>query len=73
MDGFGDLGIPPYFTNSVPVGNTDAEMYQGVLPSLGIPEHIAPSYDTSDFTMWATYQNPSWLSANVDGYTDPMR
>ncbi|KAI4198836.1 MAG: hypothetical protein LQ346_002684 [Caloplaca aetnensis] len=35
----------------MPVGNIDAETYQGVLPSLGIEEHITPSFDTSDFTI----------------------
>lgn len=57
----------------MPVGNVDAETYQGVLPSLGIPEHIAPSYDTSDFTMWVTSCNPLWLPANVRKYTVPTR
>ncbi|KAL8837168.1 MAG: hypothetical protein Q9170_002629 [Blastenia crenularia] len=51
MDGYGGMGMPSYLSNSMPVGNVDAETYHGVLPSLGIPEHITPSYDTSDFTI----------------------
>ncbi|KAL8721457.1 MAG: hypothetical protein Q9225_001869 [Loekoesia sp. 1 TL-2023] len=51
MDDFGGLGMPSYFSSPMPVGNVDAETYRGVLPSLGIPENITPSYDTSDFTI----------------------
>ncbi|KAL9031321.1 MAG: hypothetical protein Q9196_000645 [Gyalolechia fulgens] len=51
MDSFGGIGMPSYLSSSMPVGNVDAETYRGVLPSLGIPEHITPSYDTSDFTI----------------------
>ncbi len=52
MEGFGDMGMPAYLSTSMPVGNIDAEAYQGVLPPLGMGEHITPSFDTSDFTMY---------------------
>ncbi|KAI4290428.1 MAG: hypothetical protein L6R35_000294 [Caloplaca aegaea] len=51
MDGFGDMGMPSYLSSSMPTGDVDAETYHGVLPSLGLPESITPSYDTSDFTI----------------------
>ncbi|KAL8925407.1 MAG: hypothetical protein Q9208_003499 [Pyrenodesmia sp. 3 TL-2023] len=51
MEGFGDMGVPPYLSNSMPMGNIDAETYPGILPALGIAEHITPSFDTSDFTI----------------------
>lgn len=51
MDYSGGMGMPSYLSSSIPVGNVDAETYSGVLPSLGLPENITPSYDTSDFTM----------------------
>lgn len=51
MEGFDDMGMSPYLSNSMPMGNIDAETYPGILPALGITEHITPSFDTSDFTM----------------------
>ncbi|KAL8939404.1 MAG: hypothetical protein Q9216_003369 [Gyalolechia sp. 2 TL-2023] len=51
MDNYGGMGMSSFFSSSMPVGNVDAETYRGVLPSLGIPEQITPSYDTSDFTI----------------------
>lgn len=51
MDYSGGINMPSYFSSSIPVGNVDAETYSGVLPSLGLPENITPSYDTSDFTI----------------------
>lgn len=49
------MGMPSYLSSSVPVDAVDPDTYHTVLPSLGLPESIAPSYDTSDFTMWVTF------------------
>ncbi|KAL8715129.1 MAG: hypothetical protein Q9220_001086 [cf. Caloplaca sp. 1 TL-2023] len=51
MNSYAGMGMSGYLSNTMPVGNMDEETYQGVLPSLGLPEHITPSYDTSDFTI----------------------
>ncbi|KAI4167009.1 MAG: hypothetical protein LQ348_007738 [Seirophora lacunosa] len=51
MERFADMGMPSYLSSSVPVDPVDPDTYHTVLPSLGLPESIAPSYDTSDFTI----------------------
>lgn len=52
MDAFDAMSMPPYLSSPMGVGSVDPETYHGVLPSLGMPDHIAPSYDTSDFGMY---------------------
>ncbi|KAL8731067.1 MAG: hypothetical protein Q9181_004454 [Wetmoreana brouardii] len=49
MEGFDGMGIPPFLNSPMGVGVVNADTYRDVLPPLGMPEHMAPSYDTSDF------------------------
>ncbi|KAI4249304.1 MAG: hypothetical protein L6R40_000762 [Gallowayella cf. fulva] len=46
MDNFDGIAMPPYLDSTMPM---DAETYRGVLPSLGLPETLTPTFDTSDF------------------------
>ena len=49
MEGYDGMGMPTYLSGSIPMGSLNAENYQGILPSMGMPEQVTPSYDTSDF------------------------
>lgn len=51
MDLFDSTGVPPYFNSPVGMGTIDADSYHNGVPTLALPEHLTPSYDTSDFGM----------------------
>lgn len=56
MDNFDGIAMPPYLDSTMPM---DAETYRGVLPSLGLPETLTPTFDTSDFGMYVGLNSQS--------------
>ncbi|KAL8692336.1 MAG: hypothetical protein Q9218_002629 [Villophora microphyllina] len=91
MDRYDGMGMQnPYLSSpmglpALDVPTLDADGYRGGLPTLGLSEHMAPSYDTSDFGIpdnmpGVPYMQPSlpqesshsYHNAYEDAFADPM-
>ncbi|KAI4253586.1 MAG: hypothetical protein LQ352_003598 [Teloschistes flavicans] len=81
MDLFDSTGVPPYFNSPVGMGTIDADSYHNGVPTLALPEHLTPSYDTSDFgisdeisfmrSSLPQDSSNSYHNAYEDAFTDP--